>query len=243
MVQPNRSRKIIFRNPIKDSSPLTQQFLPLPILMFQFIVWSQLQASDSVNRMIGWAEMPFLIAYCLSHCIYCKLPVKGSFFYFNRKHSNFGYFKYPHIEIIKAREINEARQEVLNKEARYRFVIDAATIKFLSSYPKHMPMKNNSKRYHYTLLLLLFSMITSSLSNTFGQDKSQYIRIAKIIVDSTQLEAYKAALSEHAKAVSKEAGVLTLYAVYEKNKPTEVTVFEIYASVDAYNFHIQTPHL
>jgi quinol monooxygenase YgiN len=86
-------------------------------------------------------------------------------------------------------------------------------------------------------------MITSSFNNTFGQDKSQYIRIAKILVDSTQLEPYKAALSEHAKAaVSKEPGVLTLYAVYEKNNPTHVTVFEIYASVDAYNFHIQTPH-
>ena len=86
-------------------------------------------------------------------------------------------------------------------------------------------------------------MVSSSFNYTFAQDKSQFIRIAKIIIDSTQLEPYKAALTEHAKAaVSKEAGVLTLYAVYEKNNPTHVTVFEIYASVDAYNFHIQTPH-
>ena len=85
--------------------------------------------------------------------------------------------------------------------------------------------------------------MTFSFCNTFAQAQSQYIRIAKIIIDARQLEPYKAALSEHAKAaVSNEAGVLSLYAVYEKNKPTHVTVFEIYASVDAYNFHIQTSH-
>lgn len=34
---------------------------------------------------------------------------------------------YPQIEIIKASEINEAWDKVINKEARYRYVIDAAT--------------------------------------------------------------------------------------------------------------------
>ena len=35
---------------------------------------------------------------------------------------------YPQIEIIKAEEINEAWRKVVNKEARYRYVIDALTI-------------------------------------------------------------------------------------------------------------------
>ena len=35
---------------------------------------------------------------------------------------------YPQIEIIKAKEINAAWDKVVNKEARYRYVIDAATI-------------------------------------------------------------------------------------------------------------------
>ena len=35
---------------------------------------------------------------------------------------------YPQIQIIKATEINDAWEKVINKEARYRFVIDAATI-------------------------------------------------------------------------------------------------------------------
>jgi quinol monooxygenase YgiN len=36
--------------------------------------------------------------------------------------------------------------------------------------------------------------------------------------------------------------VLTLYAVYEKDHPTHVTVFEIYANADAYKAHLKTPH-
>ena len=35
---------------------------------------------------------------------------------------------YPEIQLIKAEEINEAWEKVVNKEARYRFVINAATI-------------------------------------------------------------------------------------------------------------------
>ncbi|MCA6067984.1 NAD(P)-dependent alcohol dehydrogenase [Chryseobacterium sp. RG1] len=35
---------------------------------------------------------------------------------------------YPQIEVIKAEEINDAWDKVVNKEARYRFVIDASTI-------------------------------------------------------------------------------------------------------------------
>jgi quinol monooxygenase YgiN len=57
------------------------------------------------------------------------------------------------------------------------------------------------------------------------------------------VESYKEALKEHAEtAVRVEPGVLMLYAVYEKEHPNHVSVFEIYANVDAYNFHIKTPH-
>ncbi len=35
---------------------------------------------------------------------------------------------YPQIQIIKAEEINDAWEKVVNKEARYRYLIDAATI-------------------------------------------------------------------------------------------------------------------
>jgi len=34
---------------------------------------------------------------------------------------------HPQIQIIKAEQVNEAWENVVNKEARYRYVIDAAT--------------------------------------------------------------------------------------------------------------------
>ena len=77
----------------------------------------------------------------------------------------------------------------------------------------------------------------------FTQSSSQYVRIAKIIVDSAKLKEYNAALKEHAEvAVKVEPGVIMLYAVAEKLQPTHVSVFEIYASVEAYQTHIKTPH-
>lgn len=69
------------------------------------------------------------------------------------------------------------------------------------------------------------------------------VRIAKIVVDPAQLEAYKAAAKEEIEAsVRLEPGVLTLYAVAEKDNPTHITILEIYADTDAYKAHIQTPH-
>jgi quinol monooxygenase YgiN len=86
-------------------------------------------------------------------------------------------------------------------------------------------------------------MLTFSSKTMFAQDKQPYVRIAKLVIDSTQLVGYRAALKEHAEAaVSKEPGVWTLYAVYDKEQPTNVTVFEIYADVPAYQYHIQTAH-
>ncbi len=82
-----------------------------------------------------------------------------------------------------------------------------------------------------------------SSANVSGQQNGLVVRMAKLQIDSAQLENYKAALKEHAEtAVRVEPGVLTLYAVYEKNKPTHVTVFEIYASQEAYQAHLKTAH-
>jgi|SRR5579864_3670406 len=80
-------------------------------------------------------------------------------------------------------------------------------------------------------------------STSFAQDKNIVVRIARLQIDSAQLENYKAALKLHAEtAVRVEPGVLTLYAVYEKDHPTHVTVFEIYANADAYQAHLKTLH-
>src|SRR5438034_6785117 len=79
--------------------------------------------------------------------------------------------------------------------------------------------------------------------NVSAQEKTQMVRLAKLVVDSTQLENYKAALKEEVEtSVRLEPGVLTLYAVSEKDKPTHITILEIYADTVAYKTHLQTPH-
>ncbi len=92
-------------------------------------------------------------------------------------------------------------------------------------------------------LIIIATMGLVFISSSFAQDKNLVVRIAKLQIDSMQLEAYKTALKIHAEtAVKEEPGVLNLYAVYEKNNPTHVTVFEIYADADAYKAHLLTPH-
>lgn len=69
------------------------------------------------------------------------------------------------------------------------------------------------------------------------------VRLAYLVIDSSQLENYKAALKEEIDAsVRLEPGVLTLYAMSEKDKPTHISILEIYASADAYQAHLETPH-
>ena len=80
-------------------------------------------------------------------------------------------------------------------------------------------------------------------SNTFAQDKNLFVRMAKLQIDSAQLESYKVALREEIEtSVRVEPRVLSLNAVYEKNNPTHVTIIEIYSNEAAYKAHLKTPH-
>jgi quinol monooxygenase YgiN len=95
---------------------------------------------------------------------------------------------------------------------------------------------------------LILSVVISaatlfSVESAFAQQKKQMVRLAKIQVDPAQLEQYNAALKEQmTTAVKVEPGVLTYYAVADKNNPAHITILEIYADTAAYQSHIQTPH-
>jgi quinol monooxygenase YgiN len=96
-----------------------------------------------------------------------------------------------------------------------------------------------------SLLTIAFVMVLLTFDKTdaTAQHDNRKVRIANIQIDPVYLAEYKAALAEHAKvAVRVEPGVLALQAVYDKAQPTKVTVFEVYASEEAYQFHIKTPH-
>jgi quinol monooxygenase YgiN len=91
--------------------------------------------------------------------------------------------------------------------------------------------------------LFIFILGLTTYSNVAAQNEKQMVRLAKLVIDSAQLASYNTLLKEEIEAsVKKEPGVLTLYAVAEKNKPTHITILEIYASDEAYQKHIQTPH-
>lgn len=94
-----------------------------------------------------------------------------------------------------------------------------------------------------TVTLFILGLIIFSLNMAIAQAAERKVRIAKIEVYPEYLEAYRAALAEHAKtAVNVEPGVLELQAVYDKAHPMQVTVFEVYASDSAYQAHLKTPH-
>lgn len=94
-----------------------------------------------------------------------------------------------------------------------------------------------------TIILIAMVQTIFSCDNSASPERDQMVRLAKLVIDSTQLERYKAALREEIEAsVRLEPGVLTLYAVAEKDNPTHITILEIYADTNAYKAHLQTPH-
>lgn len=91
--------------------------------------------------------------------------------------------------------------------------------------------------------LILIVMLTVGNKTVSAQQDNRKVRIARIDIYPAFLTEYKAALAEHAKtAVRVEPGVLALQAVYDKAHPTQVTVFEVYASDSAYLSHLKTAH-
>jgi len=94
-----------------------------------------------------------------------------------------------------------------------------------------------------SLILVAVMFIFLCCDNASTQNKNQMVRLAKLVIDSVQLENYNALLKEEIEtSVRLEPGVLTLYAVAEKNNPTHITILEIYADTVAYKLHLQTPH-
>ena len=70
-----------------------------------------------------------------------------------------------------------------------------------------------------------------------------FVRIAELEIDPTQFVRFKASAKEQIEAaVRVEPGVLALYAVFVKDNPALIRVFEMYADEEAYRAHLDTPH-
>ena len=86
-------------------------------------------------------------------------------------------------------------------------------------------------------------IIKQEYAKPAAPSSDRLVRLSRITVDPAQLDAYNAYLKEEIEASLRlEPGVLTLYAMSEKDAPHEVTILEIYADQAAYESHIRTPH-
>ena len=86
-----------------------------------------------------------------------------------------------------------------------------------------------------------FALLIAFIS--FAQNKTPYVRIVNIVIDSSQLDSFKAALKKDIEAsVFTEPGTIAIHAVFDKAKPTHVTVFEIYENIAAHKGHQATTH-
>jgi quinol monooxygenase YgiN len=93
------------------------------------------------------------------------------------------------------------------------------------------------KYFIITILILL------SCCSNFAQKNNMMIRLSEIKIDSNYLEEYKAILQEESRAsVQLEPGVVSIFPMFEKENPTEIRILEIYASREAYESHLKTPH-
>ncbi|MBT8323124.1 MAG: antibiotic biosynthesis monooxygenase [Maribacter sp.] len=99
------------------------------------------------------------------------------------------------------------------------------------------------------LLLILMAMWTSSSGQESESGKDDLesgemmVRIAEIEIEPNYHNEYLAILKEEAAAsVRLEPGVICILPMYQKEHPTEIRLLEIYASKEAYESHLQTPH-
>jgi quinol monooxygenase YgiN len=99
------------------------------------------------------------------------------------------------------------------------------------------------KAFYYMLSfggLIVIAILFGAAIKTADPQK---VRLSRLVIDSAQLDSYKALLKEEIEAsMAKEPGVLTLYAIFEKNNPTHLTILEMYATEEAYKAHVKTPH-
>jgi quinol monooxygenase YgiN len=70
-----------------------------------------------------------------------------------------------------------------------------------------------------------------------------HVRVAELEIDPHHLDAYKAAVTEEINdSIRLEPGVLAIYCVALKDRPSHLRFFEVYADESAYRRHIETPH-
>lgn len=107
---------------------------------------------------------------------------------------------------------------------------------------------------NYIYIIMLITAVACNRDNdTFDKESGMcakeemttdgIVRLSKIEVYPQYLDEYmKCAIEVGEISIRTEPGVLTMYAVSEKNNPCMVTILEIYASKESYEKHITSAH-
>lgn len=92
-------------------------------------------------------------------------------------------------------------------------------------------------------ILLSFILFGRVAAQQNLQEDKRMVRMAILKIDSTHLNEYMTFLQEQIEtAIRLEPGVLSYFAVADKKHPSHITILEVYASKEAYQSHITTPH-
>ncbi|MDE5573806.1 MAG: antibiotic biosynthesis monooxygenase [Muribaculaceae bacterium] len=91
--------------------------------------------------------------------------------------------------------------------------------------------------------LSMFRMTGQNMCEKLPMQPDGIVRLSKIQVNPKYLDEYmKFAVEVGTKSLETEPGVLTMYAVADKDNPCNITILETYASQDAYKSHIASEH-
>lgn len=92
-----------------------------------------------------------------------------------------------------------------------------------------------------SLILCVFCM--AGFQASAAVNDGMIVRIAKIEVEPNSLDEYLVFLKENGEAsLEKEKGVISLFAMQNKEKPNLISIVEIYKDQEPYQQHIKTAH-
>jgi quinol monooxygenase YgiN len=95
----------------------------------------------------------------------------------------------------------------------------------------------------FLLVAMCAALPLGQHGSAHAQQSKMLVRISEIEVFSQRLEEYQRILNEEAAASMRvEPGVLCIFPMAQKDSPTHIRILEIYASREAYDAHIQSPH-
>lgn len=95
----------------------------------------------------------------------------------------------------------------------------------------------------FVLVMMCVLLWLGKHGNVHAQEPKMLVRISEIEIFNQHLDEYQRVLNEEAEvSVRAEPGVLCIFPTAQKDSPTHIRILEIYASRDAYDAHIKSPH-